>query len=141
MIPCTFVGSATVVALPMHQLKLYPRLLCTPCVYVIILHIITYVHTYSAWSTSHVNCCIFLPTHAGSNSSSDRRAFADEINLMVKVSTCNNPHIIKLIGCITKQSPTAILLELALYGNLCDYLRSCRHAGTDKEVYATSQED
>ena len=78
--------------------------------------------------------CFCQNTCAGSISSSDIKAFEDEINLMVKVSTCNNPHIIKLIGCITKQSPTAILTEFALYGNLCDYLRSCRHTGTDKEV-------
>ena len=69
----------------------------------------------------------------GTISSSDMKAFADETHLMVKVSTGNNPHIIKLIGCITEH-PTAILLEFALYGNLRDYLKSCRQAETDEQV-------
>ena len=48
---------------------------------------------------------------------------------MVKVSTNQNPHIVKLIGCIANQSPVAVLLELAPYGDLCSYLRMQRKAG------------
>ena len=84
-----------------------------------------------------LNTHIFTaPYCTGTISSSDKQAFEDEINLMVKVSGGNNPHIIKLIGCVTEQFPPAILLEFALYGNLRDYLRSCRPAETDaKQVY------
>ena len=61
---------------------------------------------------------------------------------MVKVSTGQNPHIVKLIGCITNQSPVAVLLELAPYGDLCSYLRTQRKAGvsfkTDSEVRTTN---
>ena len=48
---------------------------------------------------------------------------------MVKVSTGQNPHIVKLIGCIANQSPVAVLLELVPYGDLCSYLRIQQKAG------------
>ena len=66
------------------------------------------------------------------------KAFSEELALMVKVSTGQNPHIVKLIGCITNQSPAAVLLELAPYGDLCTYLRTLRKTGisskTESEV-------
>ena len=48
---------------------------------------------------------------------------------MVKVSTGQNPHIVKLIGCIANQPPVAVLLELLPYGDLCSYLRIQQKAG------------
>ena len=74
------------------------------------------------------------------------KAFSEELALMVKVSTGQNPHIVKLIGCITNQSPVAVLLELAPYGDLCSYLRTQRKPGaglkteSDHEVRATAGE-
>lgn len=70
----------------------------------------------------------------GTISSSNKKAFADEINLMVKVFAGNSSHSIKLIGCITEH-PTAILLEFAHYRNLCDYLTLCRQAGDEQVAY------
>ena len=77
------------------------------------------------------------------NDSTDaEKAFSEELALMVKVSTGQNPHIVKLIGCITDQSPAAVLLELAPYGDLCSYLRTLRKTANsfkiENEVRVTS---
>ena len=77
----------------------------------------------------------FYPTTGSHNLPADggtdvEKAFSEELALMVKVSTSQNPHIVKLIGCITNQSPVAVLLELAPYGDLCTYLRTQRQSGT-----------
>ena len=70
------------------------------------------------------------------------KAFSEELALMVKVSIGQNPHIVKLIGCIANQSPAAILLELAPYGDLCSYLRTLRKTANsfkmENEVRETS---
>ena len=68
-----------------------------------------------------------LPADGGTDV---EKAFSEELALMVKVSTGQNPHIVKLIGCITNQSPVAVLLELAPYGDLCTYLRTQQKSGT-----------
>ena len=68
-----------------------------------------------------------LPADGGTDV---EKAFSEELALMVKVSTGQNPHIVKLIGCIANQSPVAVLLELAPYGDLCTYLRTQRQSGT-----------
>lgn len=43
---------------------------------------------------------------------------------MKKVSVDSNPHVVKLIGCVTNQSPMAIVLEYATHGDLLHYLRA-----------------
>ena len=42
---------------------------------------------------------------------------------MKKVSAGNNPHVVKMVGCVTLSSPVMLLLEYIPHGNLCDYLR------------------
>ena len=50
----------------------------------------------------------------------------DEINVMKKVSDCNNPHILKMIGCVTSTHPMMIVLKFVPHGNLKDYLKAQR---------------
>ena len=81
-------------------------------------------------SLSFYYAFIASQTLPGDQGTDVEKAFSEELALMVKVSTGQNPHIVKLIGCITNQSPVAILLELAPYGDLCSYLRTQRSSGT-----------
>ena len=45
---------------------------------------------------------------------------------MKKVSAGNNPHVVKMVGCVTLSSPVILLLEYISHGNLRDYLRKCK---------------
>lgn len=45
---------------------------------------------------------------------------------MKKVAQGDNAHIVKMVGCVSQQSPYALLLEYVPYGNLLDYLRENR---------------
>ena len=55
--------------------------------------------------------------------SEDVEAFLSEIEMMKKVSNGNNPHIVKMLGCVTLSTPAILLLEYVPHGNLRDYLR------------------
>ena len=56
----------------------------------------------------------------------DIESFISEIEMMKKVSVGNNPHIVKMVGCVTLSSPLKLLLEYVLNGNLRDYLQKYR---------------
>lgn len=83
----------------------------------------------------------FLFNYLGRLSHSELNAFYDEIALMKKVSAGNNPHVVKLIGCVTNQSPMAILLEYAAHGDLLHYLRAMRkvHCPLHQSIYVHNQ--
>ena len=89
-----------------------------------------------------LHACKESQTIPGNDNIDTEKAFSEELALMVKVSIGQNPHIVKLIGCITNQFPAAVLLELAPYGDLCSYLRTLRKTAsslkTDNEVRETS---
>ena len=59
---------------------------------------------------------------ADSSSDSDRQLFLDEINIMKRASDGNNPHVLKMIGCVTITLPMMVLLQFVPHGNLKDYL-------------------
>ena len=65
-----------------------------------------------------------LSNSLGRLSTGELKAFYDEIELIKKVSVDINPHVVKLIGCVTNRSPMAILLEYAAHGDLLHYLRA-----------------
>ena len=46
--------------------------------------------------------------------------------MMKKVAQGDNVHIVKMVGCVSLQSPYALLLEYVPYGSLLDYLRENR---------------
>ena len=64
--------------------------------------------------------CIFICL---GYTSEDVEAFLSEIEMMKKVSNGNNPHIVKMLGCVTSSTPAILLLEYVPHGNLRDYLR------------------
>ena len=47
----------------------------------------------------------------------------DEINVMKRVSDGINPHVLKMIGCVTTTYPMMLVMEFVPHGSLKDYLR------------------
>ena len=52
----------------------------------------------------------------------------DEINVMKKVSDDNNPHVLKMLGCVTATNPMMLVLQFVPQGNLKNYLRAMNTA-------------
>ena len=66
--------------------------------------------------------------HLGNSSGNERRLFLDEIRVMKKVSDGYNPHVLKMIGCVTTTLPTMLLMQFVPHGSLKDYLRALKAA-------------
>ena len=52
----------------------------------------------------------------------------DEINVMKRVSDGNNPHVLKMLGCVTTTNPMMLVLQFVPHGNLKDYVRALKTA-------------
>ena len=48
----------------------------------------------------------------------NKSLFLEEIELMKKVSTTGNSHIVQLIGCILLEQPVAMVMEYVPFGDL-----------------------
>ena len=68
------------------------------------------------------NVCVFV---AKANSA-ERRDFVNEIEMMKKVAQGANPHVVSLIGCVTREEPLCLIIEYLKYGDLRDYLHSIK---------------
>lgn len=55
-----------------------------------------------------------------------RQSFLNEINMMKKVAGGNCVNVVRMVGCVSVQSPYALVLEYVPYGSLLDYLRENR---------------
>ena len=66
-----------------------------------------------------------IPVHS---SDTERKCIMDEIKVMKRVSdgNFNNPHVLKMIGCVTATFPMMLLLQFVPHGNLKDYLRAMK---------------
>ncbi|XP_022781087.1 tyrosine-protein kinase SRK3-like isoform X1 [Stylophora pistillata] len=62
-----------------------------------------------------------LKEHA---SESDRKDLLSELQLMKELDA--HPHVIKLLGCVTRSGPVMVLIEYVPYGDLLGYLRKSR---------------
>ena len=69
---------------------------------------------------------ISLTTIAANSNAEERRLFMDEINVMKKVSNGNNPHILKMLGCVTATHPMMLVLQFVPHGNLKNYLKAIK---------------
>ena len=52
--------------------------------------------------------------------------FVDEINVMKTVSVGNNPHVLKMLGCVTATNPMMLVLQFVPQGNLKNYVRAMK---------------
>ena len=62
--------------------------------------------------------------------------FLAEMELMKKVSKSDNPHVIKLVGCISRTLPLSIIMEYAPGGSLLQCLRNARLCNEVSSLYA-----
>ena len=77
-------------------------------------------------------CILFVRMHmikipmtiiAANSNPEEKFLFMDEIKVMKKVSNGNNPHILKMLGCITATNPMMLILQYVPHGNLKNYLK------------------
>ncbi|PFX12404.1 Proto-oncogene tyrosine-protein kinase receptor Ret [Stylophora pistillata] len=57
-------------------------------------------------------------------SESDRKDLLSELQLMKELDA--HPHVVKLLGCVTKSGPLMVLIEYVPYGDLLGYMRKSR---------------
>ena len=62
------------------------------------------------------------PVSGFSSDDNERKLFMDEINVMKKVSDGKNPHVLKMIGCVTTTLPVMLIMQFVPHGTLKDYL-------------------
>ncbi|XP_067030323.1 fibroblast growth factor receptor 3-like [Acropora muricata] len=60
----------------------------------------------------------------GNSSDSDRKDLLSELELMKNLKP--HPHVVKLLGCVTKSDPLLVLIEYIPYGDLLGFLRKSR---------------
>ena len=61
---------------------------------------------------------------SGFSSDIEKSLFMEEINVMKKVSDGSNPHVLKMIGCVTTTLPVMLVMQFVPQGNLRSYLKS-----------------
>ena len=71
----------------------------------------------------HWSCTIII---ADNSSVEEKEMFMDEINVMKRVSDGNNPHVLKMLGCVTATHPMMLVLQFVPHGNLQNYLRAMK---------------
>ena len=67
-----------------------------------------------------------------------KQSFLNEINMMKKVAHGNSYNVVRMVGCVSIQSPYALVLEYVPYGSLLDYLRENRKLVSAFAVLLTS---
>ena len=66
-----------------------------------------------------------LPWSGGSRGE-ERKLFLDEINLMKRISDGSNPHVLKMLGCVTTTLPMMLIMQFVPHGSLKEYLRAMK---------------
>ena len=61
---------------------------------------------------------------SGFSSDTEKSLFMEEINMMKKVSDGSNPHVLKMLGCVTTTLPVILVMQFVPQGNLRNYLKS-----------------
>ena len=49
-----------------------------------------------------------------------------EIELMKVIASGNNPHVVNMIGAVTRQEPMCVVTEFLEHGDLLSYLKASR---------------
>ena len=62
----------------------------------------------------------------GKANPSERKDFVNEIEMMKRVAMGANPHVVGLIGCVTREEPLCLIIEYLKYGDLRSYLHSIK---------------
>ena len=86
-----------------------------------------HAHAHLRWK-GYLKCKVVKSTSSFSGSSRDheRKLFMDEIKVMKRVSDGGNPHVLKMLGCVTTTNPMMLVLQFVPHGSLMNYLRAMR---------------
>jgi hypothetical protein len=84
---------------------------------------------------------IAVKTTKGGLETEDIEAFLSEIQTMKKVSEGNNPHIVRMLGCVTASIPAALLLEYVPHGNLRTFLQQHKPLNWTSKADLNDEED
>ena len=71
---------------------------------------------------------------SGNSNDHERKLFKDEINVMKRVSNGINPHVLKMLGCVTTTFPMMLILQFVPHGSLKDYLRAMRNVDDVRNI-------
>ena len=87
---------------------------------------------------TYINTLMFkihcLQWYSDNSSAEEKQLFTDEINVMKRVSDGNNPHVLKMLGCVTATNPMMLVLQFVPQGNLKNYLRAMKTADDVRDV-------
>ena len=74
---------------------------------------------------------------SGFSSDIEKSLFMEEINVMKKVSDGSNPHVLKMIGCVTTTLPVMLVMQFVPQGNLRSYLKAKKTVAKvrDSEIF------
>ncbi len=59
-------------------------------------------------------------------SNQEKNDFLKEIELMKVIANGNNPHVVNMIGAVTRQEPMCVVTEFLAHGDLLSYLKDAR---------------
>jgi serine/threonine protein kinase len=76
-----------------------------------------------------LSCAVAMKSVKDDIPSHERQIFLKEIELMKKVSTTGNNHIVQLIGCILSKAPMAMIMEYSPFGDLHSNLLMWKEQG------------
>ena len=93
-------------------------------------------HTHVIAQTHIIDQCPIADNCISADNSSveEKQLFTDEINVMKRVSDGNNPHVLKMLGCVTATNPMMLVLQFVPQGNLKNYLRAMKTADDVRDV-------
>ena len=101
-------------------------------------HYSTYIYSlyyntqhYHFHDVAMIHCLQWYPDNS---SAEEKQLFTDEINVMKRVSDGNNPHVLKMLGCVTATNPMMLVLQFVPQGNLKNYLRAMKTADDVRDV-------
>lgn len=61
------------------------------------------------------------------SSVTEKAHFLDEIELMKTIASGQNPHVVKMLGCVVSSEPLFLLTEFMSFGDLLSYLKSIKN--------------
>ena len=98
----------------------------------------TCINSSCFYTIHNINTLMFkihcLQWYSGNSSAEEKQLFTDEINVMKRVSDGNNPHVLKMLGCVTATNPMMLVLQFVPQGNLKNYLRAMKTADDVRNV-------
>ena len=77
-------------------------------------------------SVCFMYCADLFPPTAGDVESRFLESFLAEIQMLKRVTCGGCPHVVNMVAASSYSNPVLLVMELAAYGSLLDYLRRSR---------------